>query len=117
MITTEWISLVLRVLEFGDQTQQLFSVRCSPQIAAYYFLDRLLTGFDEDRNLENGRQVISLGGLSLLLRRLANGDDVEKSKAVSELKLPTALGCGAEYPQEAGDKQEPFDQILSVHYQ
>lgn len=87
MISTEWIPLVLRVLEFGDQTQQLFSVRCSPQIAAYYFLDQLLTGFDEDRNLENGRQVISLGGLSLLLRRLANGDDVEKSKAVSVIYL------------------------------
>ncbi|CAH1429904.1 unnamed protein product [Lactuca virosa] len=83
MISTEWIPLVLRVLEFGDQTQQLFSVRCSPQIAAYYFLDRLLTGFDEDRNLENGRQVIAIGGLSLLLRRMTNGDDVEKCKAVS----------------------------------
>ncbi|KAL4579604.1 hypothetical protein LXL04_015758 [Taraxacum kok-saghyz] len=83
MTSTEWIPLVLRVLEFGDQTQQLFSVRCSPQIAAYYFLDLLLTGFDEDRNLENGRQVIAIGGLSLLLRRIANGDDVEKGKAVS----------------------------------
>lgn len=83
MTSTEWVPLVLRVLEFGDQTQQLFSVRCSPQIAAYYFLDRLLTGFDEDRNLENGRQVISVGGLNLLLRRLANGDDIEKIKAVS----------------------------------
>ncbi|KAL4561940.1 hypothetical protein LXL04_034125 [Taraxacum kok-saghyz] len=83
MTSTEWIPLVLRVLEFGDQTQQLFSVRCSPQIAAYYFLDLLLTGFDEDRNLENGRQVIAIGGLSLLLRRIATGDDVEKGKAVS----------------------------------
>ncbi|KAI3664879.1 hypothetical protein L6452_43490 [Arctium lappa] len=83
MMSTEWIPLVLRVLEFGDQTQTLFSVRCSPQIAAYYFLDQLLTGFDEDRNLENGRQVISLGGLSLLLRRMVIGDTVEKIKAAS----------------------------------
>lgn len=83
MMSTEWIPLVLRVLEFGDQTQTLFSVRGSPQIAAYYFLDQLLTGFDEDRNLENGRQVISLGGLSLLLRRMVIGDTVEKIKAAS----------------------------------
>nr|GEV92609.1 hypothetical protein [Tanacetum cinerariifolium] len=83
MISAEWIPLVLRVLEFGDQTQTLFSVRCSPQVAAYYFLDQLLNGFDQDRNLENARQVISLGGLSLLLRRMANGDILEKIKAVS----------------------------------
>lgn len=83
MISTEWIPLVLRVLEFGDQTQTLFSVRCSPQVAAYYFLDQLLNGFDQDRNLENARQVISLGGLSLLLRRMASGDILEKTKAVS----------------------------------
>ncbi|KVH87724.1 Armadillo-like helical [Cynara cardunculus var. scolymus] len=87
MMSTEWIPLVLRVLEFGDQTQTLFSVRCSPQIAAYYFLDQLLTGFDEDRNLENGRQVISLGGLSLLLRRMVIGDTVEKTKAASVIYL------------------------------
>ncbi|XP_071701842.1 putative E3 ubiquitin-protein ligase LIN-2 [Rutidosis leptorrhynchoides] len=82
MISLEWIPLVLRVLEFGDQTQTLFSVRCSPQVAAYYFLDQLLTRFDQDRNLENGRQVISLGGLNLLLRRVAVGDIVEKTRAV-----------------------------------
>ncbi|KAJ9565032.1 LOW QUALITY PROTEIN: hypothetical protein OSB04_000998 [Centaurea solstitialis] len=37
--------------------QPLFSVRCSPQAAAYYFLDRLLSGFDEDRNLRMGGRV------------------------------------------------------------
>lgn len=83
MVSTEWIPLVLRVLEFGDQTQTLFSVRCSPQVAAYYFLDQLLNGVDQDRNMENGRQVISLGGLSLLLRRMASGDIVEKMKGIS----------------------------------
>ncbi|XP_076889397.1 putative E3 ubiquitin-protein ligase LIN-2 [Bidens hawaiensis] len=83
MVSTEWIPLVLRVLEFGDQTQTLFSVRCSPQVAAYYFIDQLLNGFDQDRNMENGRQVISLGGLSLLLRRMASGDILEKMKGVS----------------------------------
>ncbi|XP_076960799.1 uncharacterized protein LOC143637244 [Bidens hawaiensis] len=83
MVSTEWIPLVLRVLEFGDQTQTLYSVRCSPQVAAYYFIDQLLNGVDQDRNMENGRQVISLGGLSLLLRRMTSGDIVEKMKGVS----------------------------------
>ncbi|KAL8200166.1 hypothetical protein R6Q57_011505 [Mikania cordata] len=82
MTSTEWVPLVLRVLEFGDQTQTLFSVHCSPQVSAYYFLDQLLTGSDQDW-MENGRQVISLGGLNLLLRRMLNGDIVEKIKGVS----------------------------------
>lgn len=85
MISTEWIPLVVRVLEFGDQTQSLFTVRSSPQVAAYYFLDQLLTGFNEDKNLENARQIISLGGLSLLVRRMDIGDTCEKSKAASVL--------------------------------
>ncbi|KAI7739869.1 hypothetical protein M8C21_030230, partial [Ambrosia artemisiifolia] len=82
MMSTEWVPLVLRVLEFGDQTQTLFSVHCSPQVAAYYFLDQLLNGPDQEW-MENGRQVISLGGLSLLLRRMAVGDFVEKIKGIS----------------------------------
>ncbi|KAL8033904.1 hypothetical protein ABFX02_13G186700 [Erythranthe guttata] len=85
MISMEWVPLVLRVLEFGDQSQSLFSVRCFPHEAAYYFLDQLLTGFDEDKNLENTKQVISLGGLSLLVRRMDSGDGFEKSKAASVL--------------------------------
>ncbi|KAL2494052.1 putative E3 ubiquitin-protein ligase [Forsythia ovata] len=85
MISTEWIPLVLRVLEFGDQTQTLFTVRCIPQVAAHYLLDQLLMGFHEDKNLENARQIISLGGLSLLVRRMDLGDTCEKSKAASVL--------------------------------
>ncbi|KAK9937101.1 hypothetical protein M0R45_013917 [Rubus argutus] len=57
MMSVEWVALVLRVLEFGDQLQTLFTVRCSPQVAALYFLDQLLTGCDEDQNLENARQA------------------------------------------------------------
>ncbi|KAJ8549241.1 hypothetical protein K7X08_032948 [Anisodus acutangulus] len=83
MISIEWIPLVLRVLEFADQLQTLFTVQHSPQEAAYYLLDQLLTGFDEDKNFENCRQVISLGGLSLLLRRVEIGDVSEKSKVAS----------------------------------
>lgn len=85
MVSMEWVPLVLRVLEFGDQSQTLFTVRCAPHEAAYYFLDQLLTGFDEDKNVENARQIISLGGLGLLVRRMEVGDTVEKNRAVSIL--------------------------------
>ncbi|KAL0442349.1 UNVERIFIED_CONTAM: hypothetical protein Slati_1957600 [Sesamum latifolium] len=85
MISLEWVPLVLRVLEFGDQVQTLFSVRCIPYEAAYYFLDQLLMGFDEDKNLENARQIISVGGLSLLVRRMGEGNSSEKSRAASVL--------------------------------
>lgn len=85
MVSMEWIPLVLRVLEFGDQLQTLFTVRCSPYEAAYYFLNQLLIGFEEDKNLENAKQIISLGGLHLLVRRMDVGDTSEKSKAASIL--------------------------------
>ncbi|KAL0398155.1 UNVERIFIED_CONTAM: hypothetical protein Sradi_2158800 [Sesamum radiatum] len=85
MISLEWVPLVLRVLEFGDQLQTLFSVRCIPYEAAYYFLDQLLTGFDEDKNLENAKQIILVGGLSLLVRRMGEGNSCEKSRAASVL--------------------------------
>ncbi|XP_039070169.1 putative E3 ubiquitin-protein ligase LIN-2 [Hibiscus syriacus] len=81
MISTEWVPLVLRVLEFGEPLQTLFTVRCSPQVAAFYFLDQLLTGFNEDRNLENASQVVSLGGLSLLIRNVEIGDVPERQNA------------------------------------
>ncbi|KAK2979264.1 hypothetical protein RJ640_009674 [Escallonia rubra] len=83
MISTEWVPLVLRVLEFGDQLQTLFTVRFLPQVAAYYLLDQLLYGFDEDKNWENAKQVVSLGGLSLLVKRIEIGDICEKSKAAA----------------------------------
>lgn len=83
MVSMEWIQLVLRVLEFGDQLQILFSVRCCPREAAYYFLNQLLTGYDEDRNVENAKQLVSFGGLSLLVRRMEVGDSFEKCKAAS----------------------------------
>ncbi|XP_073279983.1 putative E3 ubiquitin-protein ligase LIN [Primulina huaijiensis] len=85
MISSEWIPLVLRVLEFGDHVQTLFTVKCRPHEAAYYFLNQLLTGFNEDKNLENARQIISLGGLGLLVRRMEEGNTLEKSEAASVL--------------------------------
>ncbi|MBA0658721.1 hypothetical protein Goklo_010905 [Gossypium klotzschianum] len=81
MISTDWVPLVLRVLEFGEQLQTLFTVRCSPQVAAFYVLDQLLTGFNEDRNLENASQVVSLGGLNLLIRNVEMGGVLERNNA------------------------------------
>ncbi|KAE9461479.1 hypothetical protein C3L33_06592, partial [Rhododendron williamsianum] len=83
MTSTEWIPLVLRVLEFGDQLQTLLAVQCSPQEAAYYFLNQLVTGFGEDKNFENARQVVSIGGLSVLVKRMESGHVSEKTKAAS----------------------------------
>ncbi|KAG4906377.1 hypothetical protein JHK87_055094 [Glycine soja] len=81
MLSPEWVPLVLRVLEFGDKVLTLFTVQCNPQVAAIYFLDQLLTGFDEDRNLENARQVVSLGGLTLLMKRIEEGEIHERNNA------------------------------------
>ncbi|KAK7303523.1 hypothetical protein RJT34_14430 [Clitoria ternatea] len=81
MLSSEWVPLILRVLEFGDKLQTLFTVQCSPQMAAFYVLDQLLTGFDEDKNLENARQVLSLGGLTLLIRRIEEGEIHERNNA------------------------------------
>ncbi|KAM6575187.1 hypothetical protein CsatA_023514 [Cannabis sativa] len=81
MISIEWVPLVLRVIEFGDQLQTLFTIQCSPLVAAFYLLDQLLTGFDEDRNSDNARQVVSLGGLSLLVSKFERGDAVERINA------------------------------------
>ncbi|KAL2603602.1 hypothetical protein AAZX31_09G020400 [Glycine max] len=80
MLSSEWVPLILRVLEFGDKLQTLFTVQCSPQVAAFYVLDQILTGFDEDKNLENARQVLSLGGLTLLMRRI-DGEVHERNNA------------------------------------
>lgn len=83
MISTEWVPLILRVMEFGDKLQTLFTVQCSPQVAAFYILDQLLNGFDEDKNLENARLVLSLGGLTLLMKRVQEGEIHERENSVS----------------------------------
>ncbi|KAK4751200.1 hypothetical protein SAY87_004682 [Trapa incisa] len=82
MISTDWVPLVLRVLEFGDQPQILFSVQCLPRTAALYFLGQLLLDFDEDKALENAREVVSLGGLELLIRRICDGELHDRTNAV-----------------------------------
>ncbi|XP_038691182.1 putative E3 ubiquitin-protein ligase LIN-1 isoform X1 [Tripterygium wilfordii] len=85
MVSVEWIPLVLRVLEFGDQLQTLFTVRRSPQVAALYFLDQLLTGFEEDGKIENAVQLVALWGLNLLIRSIEKGDISERNNTASIL--------------------------------
>ncbi|MED6145244.1 hypothetical protein PIB30_023351 [Stylosanthes scabra] len=83
MMSPELVPLVLRVLEFGEKPIALFAVQCSPQAAAMYLLEKLLTGFPQDKNLENARTVVSLGGLTLLMRTLEDGEFNERNKAAS----------------------------------
>uniref|UniRef100_A0A1D1ZLR9 Putative E3 ubiquitin-protein ligase LIN n=1 Tax=Anthurium amnicola TaxID=1678845 RepID=A0A1D1ZLR9_9ARAE len=85
MLSLDWVPIVLRILEYGDQRQTLFTVQCRPKSAAFYFLDQLLKGFDVDRNVENGKQVVAFGGLRLLIRRLELGDARERKNVASLL--------------------------------
>ncbi|XP_077219896.1 putative E3 ubiquitin-protein ligase LIN isoform X2 [Tasmannia lanceolata] len=85
MLSPDWVPLVLRVLEIGDRLQTMFTVQCRPQAAVFYFLHQLMTGFDIDRNVENAKQVILLGGLRLLIRELELGDIHERKNAASLL--------------------------------
>ncbi|XP_020269622.1 putative E3 ubiquitin-protein ligase LIN-1 isoform X2 [Asparagus officinalis] len=85
MLSSDWIPLALQVLEFGDKKETLFTLQCCPKSAAMYLLDQLITGFDVDRNLENARQIVALGGLSLLIKRLELGNEREKEICVSLL--------------------------------
>lgn len=81
MLSPEWVPLVLQVIEFGDKVLTLFTVQCNPQVAAIYLLEQLLAGLDEEKNLENARQVVSLGGLTLLMRRVEEGEVHERNNA------------------------------------
>jgi hypothetical protein len=85
MLSMDWMPLVLHILECGDEVQLLSSMKCSPKMAALYFLDQLLTGFDVDRNVENAKQLIALGGLDLLMNRLEVGDTRESKICISLL--------------------------------
>lgn len=87
MISIDWIPLFLRVLEFGDQSQTLFTVQYVPSDAVFYFLDQLVNGFNEDKNLENAREIVSLGGLSLLVKRMEKGEIGERKNVVSIINI------------------------------
>ncbi|XP_031500608.1 putative E3 ubiquitin-protein ligase LIN isoform X2 [Nymphaea colorata] len=85
MLSHELVELILRVLQDGDRIQSLFTVKCSPRVAALYLLEQILTGFDIDKNVENAKQVVSLGGLELLIRTLEVGDSRERKSATGLL--------------------------------
>ncbi|KAL3616748.1 hypothetical protein CASFOL_039142 [Castilleja foliolosa] len=114
MVSMEWVPLVLRVLEFGDQIQTLFTVKCYPYEASYYFLDELLTGFDEDKNLENARQIVAVGGLSLLVRRMYEGDVFEKRKAIGVLHCCVIADRSCRYYLAKNLKKETIIPLLAL---
>ncbi|KAF9671850.1 hypothetical protein SADUNF_Sadunf12G0092900 [Salix dunnii] len=113
MISIDWVALVLRVLEFGGQLQTLFTVRCMPGKAAMYFLGQLLTGFDEDRNLENASQVVALGGLSFLVRIFEIGDIIERNHAAALMSCCIrANGSSRNYIAESLNKDSLLQLIV-----
>lgn len=83
MLSSDWIPLVLRILDHEDETQTLFTVQCCPKTAAIYLLDQLIMGFDVDRNLENAKQVVALGGLGHLIKILEIGTVREKESCAT----------------------------------
>ncbi|KAJ1703851.1 hypothetical protein LUZ63_003630 [Rhynchospora breviuscula] len=82
MLSLDWMQLVLRILEFGDEPQNWFSIKCSPKISGLYLLHQLLMGFDEDRNSENAKQLVALSGLDVLIGGLQMGDVKERKSCV-----------------------------------
>jgi hypothetical protein len=72
-------------LECDDEVQFLCYVKCTPKIAAFYFLDQLLMEFDVDKNVENAKQMIALGDLDLLISRLDVGDARENKICIALL--------------------------------
>ncbi|KAF7852178.1 hypothetical protein BT93_L5339 [Corymbia citriodora subsp. variegata] len=117
MISTEWVLLILRVLEFGDQLQTLFTVRCAPRVAAFYLLNQLVFGFDEDKNLENARDMVSLGGLNLLIKRIDVGEFQERiNAAVLTSSCIQAEGMCRNYVAENINKASLLELIV-LEYQ
>ncbi|PNX95356.1 E3 ubiquitin-protein ligase LIN-like protein, partial [Trifolium pratense] len=82
VVTKAWLNSPGDPLIEEALTQtSVVEVQCSPQVAAFYILDQLLNGFDEDKNLENARQVLSLGGLTLLMKRIEDGEMNERENS------------------------------------
>ena len=112
MLSMDWMPLVLHILECGDEVQPLSSMKCSPKMAALYFIDQLLTGFDVDRNVENAKQMIALGGLDLLMSRLEIGDTRESKICISLLNTCIQADGSCRYYLSDNLKKEPVVQLL-----
>uniref|UniRef100_A0ACD5Z1H4 Uncharacterized protein n=1 Tax=Avena sativa TaxID=4498 RepID=A0ACD5Z1H4_AVESA len=112
MLSMDWMPLVLHILECGDEVQLLSSVKCSPKMAALYFLDQLLTGFDVDRNVENAKQMIALGGLDLLMSILEFGDARESKICISLLTTCIQADGSCRYYLADNLKKEAVVQLL-----
>ncbi|GJM90303.1 hypothetical protein PR202_ga06570 [Eleusine coracana subsp. coracana] len=112
MLSLDWIPLVLHILECGDEVQFLCSVKCAPKIAAFYFLDQLLMGFDVDRNVENAKQMIALGGLDLLMSRLDVGDARESKTCISLLTSCIQADGSCRHYLADNLKKEPIVRLL-----
>ncbi|CAM0946636.1 unnamed protein product [Alopecurus aequalis] len=112
MLSMDWMPLVLHILECGDEAQLVSSMKCSPKMAALYFLDQLLTGFDVDRNVENAKQMIALGGLDLLMSRLQIGDTRESKICISLLTTCIQADGSCRYYLADNLKKEPVVQLL-----
>jgi hypothetical protein len=112
MLSLDWIPLLLHILECGDEVQFLCSVKCTPKIAAFYFLDQLLMGFDVDRNVENAKQMIALGGLDLLISRLDVGDARENRICITLLTLCIQADGSCRHYLADNLKKEPIVRLL-----
>uniref|UniRef100_A0A0E0CG90 E3 ubiquitin-protein ligase LIN n=1 Tax=Oryza meridionalis TaxID=40149 RepID=A0A0E0CG90_9ORYZ len=112
MLSLDWIPLVLQILECGDEVQFLSSVKCAPKVAALYFLDQLLMGFDVDRNVENAKQMIALGGLDLLMNRIDGSDSRESKKCISLLTSCIQADGSCRHYLVDNLKKEPIVQLL-----
>uniref|UniRef100_M8AYX3 E3 ubiquitin-protein ligase LIN n=1 Tax=Aegilops tauschii TaxID=37682 RepID=M8AYX3_AEGTA len=112
MLSMDWMPLVLHILECGDEVQLVSSLKCYPKMAAFYFLDQLLTGFDIDRNVENAKQMIALGGLDLLMSRLEVGDARESRICISLLTSCVQADGSCRYYLSDHLKKEPLVQLL-----
>ncbi|KAL6888729.1 hypothetical protein ACP4OV_009755 [Aristida adscensionis] len=112
MLSLDWMPLVLHILECGDEVQILSSVKCAPKIAAFYFLDQLLMGFDVDRNIENAKQMIALGGLDLLMSRLEVGDARESKNCISLLTSCVQADGSCRHYLVDNLKKEPIVRLL-----
>ncbi|KAL5207062.1 hypothetical protein ABZP36_031497 [Zizania latifolia] len=117
MLSPDWIPLVLHILECGDEVQFLSSVKCAPKVAALYFLDQLLMGFDVDRNVENAKQMIALGGLDLLMNRIDGGYPSESKKCISLLTSCIQADGSCRHYLVDNLKKEPIVQLLVGNHQ